>query len=89
MRLSELATGNLYPDLTVIPDVTGKTGLNRVKSRGEVDRMEAKGAAFHEKVSAGYRKLATDFPDKINLVDGCESIEAVHEKILKLVKGIL
>jgi dTMP kinase len=50
-----LAENGVRPDLVLVLDVDEGEGLRRLS--GEPDRMESKGAAFHERVVRGYREL--------------------------------
>jgi len=65
--LSEIATGGLKPDLTILLDVDTVTGLGRAKKKG-ADRMERKAAAYHRRVRAGYLALAKRYSSKIKVI---------------------
>ncbi len=58
-RANALATGGLVPDLTLLLSLPVAEGLRRAGSRGEHDRMERSGDAFHERVAAAFREFAT------------------------------
>ncbi|RPI62734.1 MAG: dTMP kinase [Planctomycetaceae bacterium] len=49
-RSADIATGGLWPVLTIILDTPTEIGLGRVGHTGGIDRMEAKGLEFHSKV---------------------------------------
>jgi dTMP kinase len=57
-RAAPLAEDGVQPNLVIVLDVGLGEGLARLT--GEPDRMEAKGAAFHERVVEGYRRLAAE-----------------------------
>ncbi|MGR4065874.1 MAG: dTMP kinase [Vulcanimicrobiaceae bacterium] len=62
-RLCEIASAGLQPDLTILIDLPVPESLRRLKSRGgRTDRLEAEGSAFHERVRAGYLKIAAGDP---------------------------
>ena len=46
------------PDLTLVFDLDVKVGLDRAAARGRADRFEAKGAEYHERVRAAFRRIA-------------------------------
>lgn len=78
-RLCETATGSLVPDVTLLADVSVATSQQRVASRGKPeDRMESQDAAFHDRVRAGYLRLAADTP-RIRRIDGERSATAMLE----------
>lgn len=45
------------------------------------DRMEAAGQAFFERVNTAYQKMALAEPDRFLILDGTQSIEALHAAI--------
>lgn len=57
--LTEIATGGLKPDLTLLLDLDVSAGLSRRRVRGEeMNRLDLEAVAFHERVREGYRLLA-------------------------------
>ena len=96
MALHRIATGNLFPDLTVLIDCPVEWGLNHAVRRnreldlaGSEDRFEREAHEFHERVRAGYLAIAKREPDRVKIVDGTRSIEDVHEDVLKIVEASL
>jgi dTMP kinase len=58
-RLCDAATGGLEPDLTFVLDLPVETSRERMGSRGRpVDRLEAEGDGFHERIRRGFLELA-------------------------------
>lgn len=57
-RLDALATAALEPDLVLYLDLEPRIGLARKRGEAEALRTGLEALAFHERVRAGYRKLA-------------------------------
>jgi dTMP kinase len=80
--LNEFAAGDAVPALTLLFDVPVETGLARVVARGGApDRLESESLRFHERVREGYLELAAHHPDRIVVIDGTASPEAVAESV--------
>jgi dTMP kinase len=80
--LHKVATGDLWPDLTLILDIPEDEGLARAISRpGKELRFESKGAAFHATVREGFRARAAAEPGRCRLIDAPGSVEEVAERI--------
>jgi dTMP kinase len=86
-RLSEWATGGLWPDLVVLLDVPLEVAARRLGQHR--DRFESEDVDFHERVRAGFRALAEADPDRWVIIDGrlgrdevASSVSAtVHERL--------
>jgi dTMP kinase len=86
-KVIKLATDSLarpWPDLTIILDVDVKTGFKRLP--GKLDRMEAKGRKYHQKVREGFLELARQ-QENFVVIDASRNIEEVHKKIIEIVEG--
>ena len=80
--LHRVATGDLWPDLTLILDIPESEGLARAIARpGQELRFESKGAAFHAAVRAGYRARAAAEPARCKLIEATGSVETVADRI--------
>ncbi len=87
MRITEFATGGLWPDLTIYLDLDVETGLRRKAATPEEwNRMEAKEVAFHKRVRQGYRALAAQAPGRWLVVDAAQPVAAIQEQIRARVK---
>ena len=75
----------IWPDLTIILDVDVKTASKRFNR--QLDRMEAKGDGYHQKVRNGFLKLAQDYENFV-VVDARDDIETVHNNILRLISDV-
>ena len=69
-RANEFACQGIYPQRTILMLTGGSVeeGLERASHRAGADRIELAGTAFHERVNAGYLKLAQENPDRIRIV---------------------
>ncbi|MFN3274958.1 MAG: dTMP kinase [Paracoccus sp. (in: a-proteobacteria)] len=69
-RLHALMIG-VEPDRTFVIDIDPATGLARGAARGGVeDRFESLGLGFQERLAAGFRALAAEYPARVRLIDG-------------------
>lgn len=79
-RLSRWATASLEPDVVVLLDVPADVAVARMER--DLDRMEAAGDDFHQRVAEGYRALAGADPDRWRVVDGSGTVEDVEARVL-------
>lgn len=80
--LERHVVGDLIPDLTLVLDLPVSVGLARAAARGEGEaRFEAKGAAFHERLRAGFLAIAAREPERCVVIDADAPIEAVTEAV--------
>ncbi|MBX3403267.1 MAG: dTMP kinase [Phycisphaeraceae bacterium] len=77
--VARVATQNLQPDLVVIFDLDETAAAKRLSPL--LDRMEAKGAAFHRKVRQGYLDLAKGDPSRYATVDASKDAETVWQSL--------
>lgn len=82
--LNAFAVGDCVPDLTILLDVDRATARARMQAQGEDrvhDRMEAQPEEFYERVEKAYRELAAREPQRIVLIDGRQSADAIEQQI--------
>jgi dTMP kinase len=77
-RISRWATEQLTPTLTIILDVPAVDGIGRLTSK---DRLEEEPLEFHERVRQEFLNLANVDPDRYVVIDGRQSVEAIHAAI--------
>jgi dTMP kinase len=92
-RINRLAVGDVMPDLTFLLDNDARLCLDRVAQRSgdirtKVDRIEARGVEFQERVRRGYLELASLEPRMIVIDTSRKDIEEVHREILANMPGI-
>jgi len=85
LAVGEVATGNRWPDLTVVFDVSTEVAMKRLSPL--LDRMEQKGIDFHARVRAGYAAQARRWPDRYAVVDSSVGPDEVTASLLASVRG--
>ena len=80
--INDWGTGGLRPDLTILVDVPVDVAVKRMGD--ELDRLEAVGEDFRQRVVDGYRAMAE--ADGWAVVDGSGTIEDVFALVLAVVK---
>ncbi len=77
--LNDFVCQGLKPDLTFLLDIDANIGFGRLKSK---DKIEAEGLDFQKKVRAGFLELASQEPNRFEIIDTNALNELqVHEKI--------
>ncbi|MGO8875739.1 MAG: dTMP kinase [Acidimicrobiales bacterium] len=85
----DLATGELWPDLTVLLDVPLALGsARRAEGGSPPDRIESELEGFHARVAAGFRQLASDDPRHWVVVDGSGPVDEVARLVRGAVDGL-
>lgn len=87
-QMNSYATKGIMPVLTVHFDLPAEIGLARKKNQAELDRMEAAGKEFHEKVAEGYRTLAKRDPKRIYTIDATLSVDEIQTLIRNKIEEI-
>ncbi len=81
--LSEWATHDLWPDLTLLLEVPAAVAEARMG--GTRDRLEAAGEAFHRRVHDGFLTQAIADPDRWVVIDGTQSEDDVADQIWQII----
>ena len=87
-NLNRFATGGLVPDLTIVFDLDPAAARSRLGSRpvgGLLGAFDEQHAEFHERMRAGYLRMATSEPSRIRVVDASGSAEQTHSNVMALV----
>ena len=81
--INQFAVGNVMPHLTIVIDVPTEVSLARISQRASdlPDRMERENISFYTKVREGYRLLAKQWPDRVVVLDGTLSPDALEKKV--------
>lgn len=83
LEMQRVATGGLWPDLTLLLDVPVEVGRARRLASGEpLNRIDADEAAFHERVRAWFLRAAERDPLRWRRIDASAEPDAVAHEIL-------
>ncbi|MFW5804085.1 MAG: dTMP kinase [bacterium] len=92
--LNCFAVGNIIPDITFFLDVDTEIGLYRstVYSKGKEMRFEdefiqqkqIKGKLFLDRVREGYYQIASQNPDRIQVIDTNRNVDLVFNDIIQI-----
>jgi dTMP kinase len=85
-QLNAFVAGGCIPDITFVLDVDLKSARSRMQSPRKPDRMEQESPEFYERVREGYRQLAISEPNRVVLIDGAQSIEAIEAQIWETIQ---
>ena len=86
--LNRFATAGLKPDLTIVFDLDPNTARSRSVSRpvgGLLGAFDEQHADFHERMRAGYLKMANDDPSRIRVVDASGAADETHGQVMSVV----
>lgn len=84
--LANWATGGLVPDLTILLDVGVVQALGE---KTDLDRLEAAGTDFHERVRTHFLDLAAQEPGRYLVIPGRESRDTIESAIRERVSTLL
>lgn len=78
-RISMWATGDLWPDLTIVLDIDPAVGLTRFS--GPADRLEAEPLAFHQRVREHFLALSRRNADRYLVLDATTAVDVVSAAV--------
>ena len=89
-QLNNWATDSLWPDLTVLLDVSPESGRQR-RTAGDSteDRMESEPDAFHATIRAAFLELAAAHPDRYLVLPAGESVAELADAIEQRVTALM
>jgi dTMP kinase len=83
LKVNDIATGGLKPDLTFLIDVPAKAAFARAEKRGSAkDRMENKNLPFYNRVYSGFKDIANKNKKRFVVINGTLTIEEIHTRIV-------
>lgn len=82
-ELCDLATGGLWPDLTLFLRIHPELAAERIAAEGRAaDRFEGEGLELQRRVAEGYEELARRNPERIRVVDASPGTDEVHGSVM-------
>jgi dTMP kinase len=84
VRIAEDSLERVWPEITIILDVDLQTAAARMNR--PLDRMEQKGADYHQKVRQGFLSLCGRYKNIVK-VDAAREPQAVQEQIRDIITG--
>ncbi len=88
-QLLNFATGNLWPDLTLLLNIDPEKGLQRKRGCDEWNRLDAYDVAFHQRVQKGYLELAQQQPERWVVIDASQPFDQVQNQIRQTILDCL
>jgi dTMP kinase len=85
IKIAEDCLEKIWPDITIILDLDLISASKRMNR--QLDRMEAKGDEYHNKVREGFLKLAEQ-QENVCVVDAGSDIESVHQNVIQLISEV-
>jgi len=85
-KIAVNSTLNVIPDITFLLNLPVRSGLSRLKGRGDTTKMDEEPLEFHELIRQGYMLLSRRDPERIININADREVEEIHEEILNIVK---
>ncbi|HET8592271.1 MAG TPA: dTMP kinase [Solirubrobacterales bacterium] len=85
-EICDLATGGLWPDLTLLLRIDPDRAAARI-GRRTADRFEEEGIELQHRVAEGYDEVARRHPDRVKVIDAEGDRDSVHAAVLAVVSG--
>ena len=89
-QINDWAIAGRWPEVIVFLDTPDELIAERLRDR-DLDRFEAAGDAFHQRVLAGFRTMADTEPERWITIDGRGTIDEVEAAIVAALtqRGVL
>jgi dTMP kinase len=72
----------------ILLDVPAEVAQERLASSGVgLDRLEAAGDEFHQRVAGGFRELAASCPETWRVIDGSRAVDEVSAEVMEVVSA--
>ena len=86
--LEQWVQQDLQPDLTLLFDVTLEVSRQRLSGNASLDRFEQEKQDFFQRVRDAYLKRATQFPDRIRVIDSGRTLDEIQVGLEKIISSI-
>lgn len=87
--LESWVQGDCRPDYTFLFDLDAKTGLSRVKSRGETDRIEQENIDFFNRIRTKYLEMAEQYSHRYKIINAQMALPQVQQQVSRILNDIL
>ncbi len=85
-EINGYALKNYRPDVTIFIDLSPADAFKRKHGADQNDRLELAGMEFHERVYAGYKRVAEQEPDRVVCVDGKKTPDEIFADVLAILQ---
>jgi dTMP kinase len=88
--LDKYIVGHVYPNLTLLLDISPELGFERAARRAmDKDRIEKEQIDFFKRVREVYLQRAEHDPGRIKIIDASRSLPEVEQQIAKVLNALL
>ncbi|MFA6309009.1 MAG: dTMP kinase [Clostridia bacterium] len=87
--VNKTAVDGILPNLTLFFDISPEIALERRTKLSGPDRIEKEEMDFHMRVYKGYKKLASDNPQRIVTIDSNRGVEAIAADVRKIIDAVI
>jgi len=88
LSINKHATEHM-PNLTFYIDLDPEVGISRIANRDKYDRLDQETRDFHDKVRQGYLKVASLYKNRITVINGDQTLEAIIEEVMANIRRYL
>lgn len=81
-ELNKFAIKGYLPSLTFLLKISHEKGIERIKKRGELNRLDKESLNFHKKVEEGYDMIAKKYSDRVIIIDAEKTPNEIVEEML-------
>lgn len=81
-ELNKFAIKGYLPNLTFLLKIPHEKGIERIRKRKEINRLDKESLDFHKKVEDGYDMIAKKYSDRIIIIDAEQTPNEIVEEML-------
>lgn len=81
-ELNKFAIKGYLPNLTFLLKIPHEKGIERIRKRKEINRLDKESLDFHKKVEEGYDMIAKKYSDRIIIIDAEQTPNKIVEEML-------
>lgn len=84
--INEHALGGVWPDITLLLDISPEIAWKRILRDGFKDRLESEGLELLKVVYEGYIDIARRYNDRFYIINAADGVNDIHKKILSIIE---